>query len=193
MVTLWIIIAVAIIAAVIIIYMTTRKNAEETPQVINQPQSHQIVGSSSKLKSIDSGTWYMCTDEIKPYEAGVVYLGADIDPAIKMWERYFREATKEEIEAQHPTPEPEPAPEPTPEPKEEVDYTVFNDVIEKFASVIKIEKDSLTYMTRFIGNTTTPQDARCRCFIAVLISLLFTTIGARIQTRTLHSRRWQAG
>ena len=110
MVTLWIIIAVAIIAAVIIIYMTTRKNAEETPQVINQPQlqAHQIVGSSSKLKSIDSSTWYMCTDEIKPYEAGIVYLGADIDPAIKMWERYFREATKEEIEAQHPTPEPEP-------------------------------------------------------------------------------------
>ena len=34
-----------------------------------------------------------------------------------MWERYFREATKEEIEEQHPTPEPEPTPEPTPEPE----------------------------------------------------------------------------
>ena len=129
MTTLWIIIAVAVIVAAIIIYLTTRKkNVEETPQVINQPQAHQIVGSSGKLKSIDSGTWYMCTDEIKPYEAGIVYLGADINPTIKMWERYFREATKEEIEEQHPTPEPEPTPEPTPEPEDKVDYTVFNDV-----------------------------------------------------------------
>ena len=149
MIVLWIIIAVAIIVAVVVIYLTTRKkNVEETPQVINQPQpqAHQIVGSSSKLKSIDSGTWYMCTDDIKPYEAGIVYLGADIDHAIKMWERYFREATKEEIEAQHPTPEPTPpAPEPTPVPEEKVDYTTFDNVIEKFVSVIKIEKDSLTY------------------------------------------------
>ena len=148
MIVLWIIIAAAIAVSAIVIYMTTKnKNVEETPQVINQtqPQAHQIVGSSSKLKSIDSGTWYMCTDDIKPYEAGIVYLGADIDHAIKMWERYFREATKEEIEAQHPTPEPKPTPEPTPEPEDKVDYTVLNDVIEKFASVIKVEKDSLTY------------------------------------------------
>jgi hypothetical protein len=147
MTTLWIIIAVAVAVAAIIIYMTTRKNAEETQQVINQPQpqAHQIVGSSSKLKSIDSGTWYMCIKDIMPYVAGVVYLGADIDPKINMWERYFREATKEEIEEQHPTPEPEPAPEPTPEPEEKVDYTVLNDVLDKFTSTINIAKDSQTY------------------------------------------------
>lgn len=158
MAILWIIIAVAVAVAAIIIYMTTGKNnVEGTPQVINQPHEHQIVGSSSKLKSIDSGTWYMCTNDIKPYEAGIVYLGADIDPAIKMWERYFRKATKEEIEEQHPTPKPEstpeptpkpePTPEPTPEPEpiEEIDYSVFNRVIDKFSSIIKLEKDSLTY------------------------------------------------
>ena len=155
MTVLWIIIAVAVAVAAVVIYLTTRKkNVEETPQVINQPQpqAHQIVGSSSKLKSIDSSTWYMCIKDILPYVAGVVYLGADIDPKIKMWERYFREATEQEIEEQHPTPKPEPTPPdpeptpvPTPEPEEKVDYTALNDVLDKFSSVIKIEKDSLTY------------------------------------------------
>ena len=140
MTTLWIIIAVAVAVAAIIIYMTTRKNAEETPQVINQPQAHQIVGSTSKLKSISSSTWYMCIKDILPYVAGVVYLGADIDPAIKMWERYFREATKEEIEKQHPTPEPEPAPEP--KPTYDAEYESY---INAFSSIVKIERDTENY------------------------------------------------
>lgn len=147
MVTLWIIIAVAVIGAAVIIYLMTRKkNVEETPQVINQPQPqpHQIVGSSGKLKSIDSGTWYMCTDEIKPYEAGIVYLGADIDPAIKMWERYFREATKEEIEEQHPTPEPEPTPEPTPEPKPTYDAE-YESYLDAFSPIVKISRHTENY------------------------------------------------
>lgn len=150
MVTLWIIIAVSVAVAAIIIYMTTRKNTEETPQVINQSQqqAHQIVGSSAKLKSIDSGTWYMCTDDIKPYEAGIVYLGADIDPTIKMWERYFREATKEEIEEQHPTskptPEPTPEPEPAPEPKPTYDAE-YESYLDAFSSVVKIGRDTENY------------------------------------------------
>lgn len=167
MTTLWIIIAVAVAVAAIIIYMTTKnKNAEETPQVINQPQGHQIVGSSGKLKSIDSGTWYMCTDDIKPYEAGIVYLGADIDPKIKMWERYFREATKEEIEAQHPTPEP------TQEPEEKVDYTVLNEVLDKFSSVIKVENDSLTYnyLSKLYDEVYWQYYKPARCILPMLYS-----------------------
>lgn len=151
MTALWIIIAVAAAGAAVVIYMTTRKkSAEVTPQVVNQPQAHQVVGSSGKLKSISPSTWYMCKKDILPYVAGVVYLGERIDPKIKMWERYFREATDEEIEAQHPTPqEPEPAPEPTPEPapepEEKVDYTVLDDVLGKLSPVIRVAKDSQTY------------------------------------------------
>ena len=152
MTVLWIIIAVAVAVAAIIIYMTTRKNAEETPQVINQPQqqAHQIVGSTSKLKSIDSSTWYMCIKDIKPYEAGIVYLGANIDPTIKMWERYFREATKEEIEEQHPTPKPEPTPEPTPEPEPDPEPKPtydeeYESYLDAFSSVVRIERDTENY------------------------------------------------
>lgn len=154
MTILWIIIAVAVVVAAVVIYLTTRKkNVEGTPQVIIQPQGHQIVGSATKLKSISSSTWYMCIKDIEPYEAGIVYLGADINPTIKewkMWERYFREATKEEIEEQHPTPKPEPTPEPTPEPEPAPEpkptYDAeYESYLDAFAPVIKIGRDTENY------------------------------------------------
>lgn len=100
---------------------------------------------------IKPGVRYMCFKDILPYVAGEIYLGADIDPKIKQWYKYFREATPEEIaqwerDHQPPTPpEPEPEPEPEPDPVPTLAEDVLRGVLSRFASVMSIGTGSLTY------------------------------------------------
>lgn len=139
-----IIFAVALIAAVFFVWKAFRQKPES--QTDEQPANDQLSSEGSAVIKIKSGTWYMCTKDILPYVAGVVYLGADIDPSIKLWFKYFREATQEEIDEQHPTPAPSPTPEPEPDTEELMLLAdQLTSLLAQFKSVVNVDIDSETY------------------------------------------------
>ena len=143
---LWIILPIVVLIGIVAIYFLTRKRGKEEKQNDNGVKPQPALDETEAI-AIKSDTWYMCTSDLMPYVAGVVYLGVDIDPKIKQWYKYFRVATEKEIKHQYPEPEtpetpeePEVKPDPTPNFPEEV-----NKVLDKFSSEMTIPKNGVIY------------------------------------------------
>ena len=150
-------VAVVIGIAAVIFWMAKRKKSGDgKPQVDDgqtAPASQPATEPTEAQITIKPGVWYMCVKDYSPYEAGQLYIGADIDPTTRQWYKwykYFREATEEEIAAMQPEPEPtddssSDEPEDT-----EADMMMWLTeelvvVLEKFGEVVEVHTDSLTY------------------------------------------------